>query len=93
MIMTPIVPRVLISAAVVFFASLRASQAATCWNHCTHKLSLRLPGMARVAYLRTARGDFPKENFQAEVTVTIKGGGGNGWPFRPGKRGSRSRQL
>ena len=32
-------------------------------------------------YIRTSRGDFSKESFRAEVTATLKGGGGAGCAF------------
>jgi lysophospholipase L1-like esterase len=39
------------------------------------------PGDGARSYARTARGNFANEDFQAEVTVTIKGGGGVGCAF------------
>jgi hypothetical protein len=39
------------------------------------------PGDGARSYLRTSRSDYAKENFQAEVTVTLKGGAGAGCAF------------
>ena len=39
------------------------------------------PGDGGRSYLRTSRADFASVNFQAEVTVTLKGGGGPGCAF------------
>ncbi|MCX6877944.1 MAG: GDSL-type esterase/lipase family protein [Verrucomicrobia bacterium] len=39
------------------------------------------PGDGGRSYLRTSRADFAKGDFQAEVTVTLKGGGGAGCAF------------
>ncbi|MCX6928966.1 MAG: metallophosphoesterase family protein [Verrucomicrobia bacterium] len=39
------------------------------------------PGDGGRSYTRTARADFAKDSFQAEVTVALKGGGGPGCAF------------
>ena len=39
------------------------------------------PGDGARSYLRTLRSDYAKESFQAEATVTLKGGGGAGCAF------------
>jgi lysophospholipase L1-like esterase len=39
------------------------------------------PGDGGRFYVRTSRSDFAKESFQAEVTATVKGGGGAGCAF------------
>jgi hypothetical protein len=39
------------------------------------------PGESARAYERTARGDFAAKNFAAQLTVTVKGGGGAGCAF------------
>lgn len=39
------------------------------------------PGDGSRSYLRTSRADFATGNFQAEVTITLKGGGGPGCAF------------
>jgi hypothetical protein len=39
------------------------------------------PGEGQRSYVRTARADFAKQSFQAEVTTTLKGGGGAGCAF------------
>lgn len=43
--------------------------------------SFAKPGDGGRSYVRTARSNFAKKNFQAEVTVTLKGGGGAGCAF------------
>jgi lysophospholipase L1-like esterase len=39
------------------------------------------PGDGGRSYLRTSRADFATGNFQAEITITLKGGGGPGCAF------------
>ena len=79
--MNAIVRQILILAGVAFFASSRASRAADNLESLREPAVFASAGDGTRSYLCTARGDLPKENFQAEVTVTIKGGGGNGCAF------------